>query len=369
MAKRKRSRRSFGAIRELPSGNFQASFVHPISGRRVLAPYTFTTKFDADSWLSVERARIIKGDFAAPQKKSTPLTFGEFAPAWLADRDLTAGTRAGYESILDNWLLPTFKDMPLTSITKHDVDEWHRQAGNRYPTARANAYTLLNSAMRAALERDLIAVNPCHIKGAGNPRTRRQGELLTAKDLHAIAAKMPEQYRIFALVAGYGALRIGEAAGLQVGDFDLANNEVNIRRASTDLGPRVGATKTAGSNRTVALPRNIMAAVIAHIDQFCEQDREAWLFPSPMNAALPVQPQVLRRYFILAAERANLPKARPHDLRRTGATMAAQAGATTREVMARLGHTSATVAMRYQLTTRERDRALAEKLERLDREP
>ena len=34
-----------------------------------------------------------------------------------------------------------------------------------------------------------------------------------------------------------------------------------------------------------------------------------------------------------------------HDLRRTGATLAAQSGATTREVMRRLGHTTAAVAM------------------------
>jgi hypothetical protein len=49
-------------------------------------------------------------------------------------------------------------------------------------------------------------------------------------------------------------------------------------------------------------------------------------------------------------------------LRGSGATWAAQAGATIAELMARLGHTTATVAMRYQHATRERDRPIADRL-------
>ncbi len=51
-----------------------------------------------------------------------------------------------------------------------------------------------------------------------------------------------------------------------------------------------------------------------------------------------------------------------HDLRGSGATWAAAAGATVREVMARLGHTTATVALRYQHATKKRDRAIADRL-------
>jgi integrase len=40
-----------------------------------------------------------------------------------------------------------------------------------------------------------------------------------------------------------------------------------------------------------------------------------------------------------------------HDLRGSGATWAATTGATLRELMVRLGHTTPTVAMRYQHAT------------------
>ncbi|MGQ0825115.1 MAG: hypothetical protein ACT4OX_08855 [Actinomycetota bacterium] len=58
-----------------------------------------------------------------------------------------------------------------------------------------------------------------------------------------------------------------------------------------------------------------------------------------------------------------------HDLRHAGATLAAQAGATTRELMARLGHSSPRAALRYQHASAERDRGLAARLDELFTRP
>ena len=59
--KKKRTRRSFGGIRKLPSGRFQAWYVHPETKKRTPAPDTFQTRTDADAWLSVIRADITTG--------------------------------------------------------------------------------------------------------------------------------------------------------------------------------------------------------------------------------------------------------------------------------------------------------------------
>ncbi|HEY5283921.1 MAG TPA: site-specific integrase, partial [Polyangia bacterium] len=56
------------------------------------------------------------------------------------------------------------------------------------------------------------------------------------------------------------------------------------------------------------------------------------------------------------------PGMRVHDLRHVGATLAAQAGATTKELMARIGHTTPAMSMRYQIAAAERDAAIADKL-------
>ena len=54
-----------------------------------------------------------------------------------------------------------------------------------------------------------------------------------------------------------------------------------------------------------------------------------------------------------------------HDLRRTGNTLAAATGASTKELMARMGHASPRAALIYQHATRERDMAIADALDQL----
>jgi integrase len=52
----------------------------------------------------------------------------------------------------------------------------------------------------------------------------------------------------------------------------------------------------------------------------------------------------------------------------TAATLAAAAGATTKELMERMGHTSPTVALRYQHVMADRQGAIAAALDELVRE-
>ena len=52
-----------------------------------------------------------------------------------------------------------------------------------------------------------------------------------------------------------------------------------------------------------------------------------------------------------------------HDLRHSGNTLAAQTGASTRDLMARMGHDSMNAAIIYQHATRRADRAIANALD------
>ena len=53
-----------------------------------------------------------------------------------------------------------------------------------------------------------------------------------------------------------------------------------------------------------------------------------------------------------------------HDLRHTGNTLAAASGASTRELMHRMGHASMRAALIYQHATNERDREIADGMDR-----
>ena len=54
-----------------------------------------------------------------------------------------------------------------------------------------------------------------------------------------------------------------------------------------------------------------------------------------------------------------------HDLRHTSATLSIAAGASTRELMARMGHSSSAAALRYQHVMAGRDAAIAAALDEL----
>jgi hypothetical protein len=87
------SRRSFGAIRKLPSGRSQASYIGPDMVRHTAAT-TFESKIDAEGWLAQQRRRIESGEWTEP--KATKLrvpTVREYAESWLSTRELKPTTR------------------------------------------------------------------------------------------------------------------------------------------------------------------------------------------------------------------------------------------------------------------------------------
>jgi integrase len=76
-------------------------------------------------------------------------------------------------------------------------------------------------------------------------------------------------------------------------------------------------------------------------------------------------PATLYRVYYPAREAAGRPDLRFHDLRHTGAVLAAATGATLAELMSRLGHSTAGAALRYQHAAAGRDKVIAAALSKL----
>jgi integrase len=88
------------------------------------------------------------------------------------------------------------------------------------------------------------------------------------------------------------------------------------------------------------------------------------VFPAPEGGLLR-RSNFRRRVWVPATEAVGVEGLRFHDLRHSAATLAAAAGATTKELMARIGHSSYEAAIRYQHVAAERDAAIADALEGL----
>jgi integrase len=87
------------------------------------------------------------------------------------------------------------------------------------------------------------------------------------------------------------------------------------------------------------------------------------LFPAATGGHLA--PSSLYGFWYPARHAAGRDDLRFHDLRHTGAVLAAATGATLAELMARLGHSTPAAAMRYQHAAADRDQAIAAALSRL----
>lgn len=111
----------------------------------------------------------------------------------------------------------------------------------------------------------------------------------------------------------------------------------------------------------------ILREIHEHLAGYAEDGQNGRLFIGPRGAT-PRRSAFNRIWKrSLKAAHAN-PGLHLHDLRHTGGTLTAQAGATVKEIMSRIGRGSTRPATIYQHATSERDRKIAEALDMMIRE-
>ena len=362
MANKRGTKARFGSVRALPSGRYQARYTGP-DGLLHKAPFTFDTQGDAETWLATVRADIVRDSWDPNATHRTKaLTFGTYADKWLTGRSLEARTRAHYRSLLDRQILPTFKAVPLKHITPDLVREWYATTALDRPTLRAHAYGLLRTVLGQAEREGLITRNPCHVRGAGNTKRAKKIKPATLPELEAIVAAMPERYKVMTLLAAWCGLRFGEMTELRRGDVNTRDGILHIRRGVVRAAGEtiVKKPKSDAGVRDVAIPPHLLPMVREHLLKHTEPGKDGLLFPAKGGGHMA--PSTLYRVFYRAREAAGRPDLRWHDLRHTGAVLAAQTGATLAELMGRLGHSTPGAALRYQHAAQGRDMEIAKAL-------
>jgi len=216
------------------------------------------------------------------------------------------------------------------------------------------------------VQRRLIDFNPCHIRGAGNAKRVKKIEPATLPELEALTRAMPERYQLMILLAAWCGLRFGEITELRRKDIDLTHGVVKFKVrwavVRVDGEVIVGTPKSDAGTRDVSIPPHLFPAVKAHLASNITGGRDGLLFPAAGDPTKHLAPATLYKVFYRAREAAGRPDLRFHDLRHTGAVLAASTGATLVELMARLGHSTAGAALRYQHAAQDRDKVIAQAL-------
>jgi len=348
---RRRRASSFGNVRKLPSGRWQASYWH--DGARHTAPTTFPTKGDGTAWLASVRTDIGRGAWVDPAAGS--ITFHTYATRWLDQRhDLAERTQELYRWLLDRHILPALGSLPLGELSSSKVRSWNAKLAAEHPTTAAKAYRLLSSILRTAVADGRLGRNPCQVKGAATEKAPER-PVATIAEVQALADAMPEHLRIAVLLAAWCQLRRGELLGLRRRDVDLLRGTVtvSVTRTKTMAGTMVEkAPKTEAGRRTVVIPANIIDPLTHHLGRYVAPD------PDALVLGLGYKP--LRTAWDNARRTIGRSDLHLHDLRHSGLTWAAATGATVAELMHRAGHASPAAALRYQHATEDRDRVLAD---------
>jgi integrase-like protein len=162
MSSNRGRRRRFGAVRQLTSGRWQARYRDPATGLLRPAPYTFTTKTDADLWLTTTEAEIIKGTFLDPS--AGKITVAEWGKRWFdsASPHLKRRTVTLYAGLIRLWINPRDGGYELSAVRPIHIKEWLaglQKAGLSASRTRT-AYRVLSQIFASAVDNEGAAFGP-----------------------------------------------------------------------------------------------------------------------------------------------------------------------------------------------------------------
>ena len=361
-------RRAWGQIRRLPSGNYQASYLGP-DGCRHIAALTYSTRSRAEGWLNDER-RLIENREWSPQTvravAATTITAADYADEWLRlkHRTLKPRTVTHYRAILDTYIKPApLGALPMGYLTAAAVRTWYAGLDSGAPTMRAHTYGLLHAICATAVDDELIAVNPCRIKGAIHTSARREPVILTPGEVAAVADAIEGRYRGLVLIAAWCGLRWGEVTELRRKDIGVGAEAITVARGVTHRGGCNIDTPKSGKGRRVVVPPHIRADIKHHLDTHTGADAEALLF-TPPRSGCHLSDRTFRYYFTPALAQIGRTGVRIHDLRHFAGTQAARVGNLV-ETMNHLGHSTVAASLRYQHMVSGRDVEIADALSAL----
>jgi integrase len=366
------SRRGFGAVEKLQSGKHRARYTGP-DGRRHVAPRTFPDRIRAESWLAKEHKLISRGRWTPPADRKArarhkgeakAYTLKAYAGTWLKGADLKESTAVLYERLLRLHILPKLGKKQIDRIAKRDVSTWWGGLDKRKKRRTYDlSYSLLRTILYSAVEKELIEVNPCKVKGAGKVARRRSCVPLTPEQVADLAKAMPEQYRLGVLLGCWCGLRSGEIRELRRKDVGPGFLSVAVSRGVVRAGTKLIVTepKTEAGKRSVAVPAALRGILEAHLKDHAQPGAEGLLIWDRATGS-HVHDNRWGVVFNAACKSAGCEGYTFHDLRHIGLTYAATAGATIKELQAMAGHTTPTMAMRYQEVSTQHMAAVVDKL-------
>jgi integrase len=311
-------------------------------------------KAAAETVASKIRAKLKLGEFEFEKERPEP-TFKDYAKSWIKNTipaTCKESTQRDYDDILNNHVLPVFKDFQVTEITRGKVKDFLLSKLNKgySPNTVCHFKDVISGVLTKALDDEVIGANPALALKMKNALGRKDSgahinaleadELKTLLD--CVKRHYSEHYTLFLLLARTG-LRIGEALALKWGDIDFNSRFIEVKQ-SIVRGKL--STPKSGKTRRVDMSVQLTEALKDHELESKKKGFALGLGDAPEFVFTNEKGRVIdkdnwrRRVFKKALEKAELRQIRIHDLRHTYATLRISKGDNIADASKQLGHHS-----------------------------
>ena len=186
-------------------------------------------------------------------------TFGEAADDYLLERaNYKHSSIVSYKSILNAYLMPTFKDIPLKGLDSPSLRKYQTRLstlktpqGKPLSPSRINTVMqLLRSILKQAVDDGVIERDPS--KGVRRlQESKSKIDPLSEEELTLALSAVSKNFRPFFVVQAYTGARPNELQALRWSDIDWLNKRISITKGR--VRGQEGLPKTASGDRIIPM--------------------------------------------------------------------------------------------------------------------
>jgi integrase len=338
--------------------------------KRKVLRRTFPSLAKARAWRQQTQVDLRRGALSAP----TARLLREEAESWLEDARLgIVRTRSGepykpsairsYEAALDNYLLPEFGHLRLSSLDRNRIQGLIDNLVRRglAPSTVCNVLLPLRAIFRRSLDRDLVALNPTERLALPKERRRRQ-RVPEPRQVDALLRVLPDRQRVLWSTAVHTGLRLGELQALGCQSLDLKAGVLAVER-SWDRRAGFVAPKSRSGERTVPIPARLREELREQLLR--HGNGGIGLVFSSSDPDRPFDPSNTKRSAYRIWRAAGFEPLGFHEARHTYAALMIAAGVNPKALSSYMGHSSITVTLdRYGHLFPGNEREAAARLDR-----
>jgi integrase len=305
---------------------------------------TFARKIDATRFLTAVESDKMHGAYIDPDAGN--VTLEAYFADWASRQLWETGTRRAMDLALRSSCLG---GLPLGKLRRSHIETWIKRmsADGLAPGTVKTRVNNVRAVLRAAVRDRAIAADPSDNVVLPRDRRREAAMVLpTAEQISTVMAAAEPRFEAFVALAAFAGLRLGEAAGLQVGDLNFLSRSLDVRRQVQrgDAGALEIRAPKCGSERTVFLADGLLELLSRHIATHRQSnDPRRWLFEA--SPGLPPHQNSVGHQWRRACRRAGVTEVTLHDLRHFYASGLIAAGCDVVTVQRALGHAKATTTL------------------------